>query len=68
MSETNSETLARWRNEDRLMRERKASGKWPAFECDSCRRVLSCCQRHHHHVGECCTHCGNDERHLRGVR
>ena len=54
---------------DRLFQERKKSGAWPAKRCPECQgrgyeRVGSaaCCVSYAHHVGDCCTHCGNDER------
>jgi hypothetical protein len=40
----------------------------PAVKCPQCasalQQTLVCCKRVGHHVGDCCTHCGNDERKL----
>lgn len=52
----------------------EVASKFPAWTCPSCERrgfknilrnglgCAGCCQSHHHHVGEFCSHCGNDER------
>lgn len=40
----------------------KARGVWPCETCDKCKRLGGCCLSYGHHVGDCCTHCGNDER------
>lgn len=39
-----------------------ASEQWPSGECEYCSRRGVCCRSHNHHVGDCCLHCGNDER------
>lgn len=62
MGMTKEEASKYYAEKDRLFAQRKASGEWPALTCESCQRGRGCCQRHHHHVGDCCTHCGNDER------
>jgi hypothetical protein len=40
----------------------------PCLLCRSCSDLMTqrtkCCKRDWHHVGDCCTHCGNDERSL----
>lgn len=91
MSETPTQTRARFAEKDRVFAEREKSRKWPILECDKCRyyacpscdkhpyyqQALACdrcgslvvqravcCQRTWHHMGDCCTHCGNDERNL----
>ena len=47
---------------DRVFELQKASGRFPAETCPKCEH--SCCERAWHHVGDCCLHCGNDERKL----
>lgn len=49
---------------DLIFEAQTESGDWPFQNCDKCGRVKACCQRHGHHLGDCCTHCGNDERKL----
>lgn len=58
-----------WEREDLLFQWRKATGNWSAHRCPQCQRrgyenigSSACCKSHFHHVGECCLHCGNDER------
>ncbi len=58
-----------WEREDLLFQWRKATGNWSAHRCPQCQRrgyenigSPACCKSHCHHVGECCLHCGNDER------
>lgn len=48
-----------------------ACGHGPYYRegsCSKCGHALKqgavCCKRDWHHVGDCCTHCGNDERKL----
>lgn len=40
----------------------------PSLSCGSCGQLVvqwaTCCKSVGHHVGDCCTHCGNDERKL----
>jgi len=48
---------------DRLFAERQASGEWPIKTCEDCKSG-ACCMRTWHHVGDCCVHCGLDERNL----
>ena len=52
-----------WIAKDKLFEIRKANGKFPSDTCEGCRSSI-CCNRHWHHVGDCCIHCGNDERTL----
>ena len=58
----------RFAEKDRAFTAQKASGTFPAVTCKECRgedlkrEVYGCCQRDWHHVGDCCLHCGNDER------
>ena len=54
---------------DRLFQERMQTGSWPAAHCPECLRrgyerigSAACCASYAHHVGDCCVHCGNDER------
>jgi hypothetical protein len=54
------EHTRRWKLHDQIFEHHKAAGIWPAESCDKCRGA--CCQRDYHHIGTCCTHCGNDER------
>lgn len=51
-----------YRRKDLLFAQRKLAKSWPVDSCTACGRRGGCCQAHHHHVGDCCTHCGNDER------
>ena len=55
--------------EDTLFHWREKTGQWPAFQCPKCQRrgferigSAACCKSYNHHLGECCLHCGNDER------
>jgi hypothetical protein len=50
----------RWAKKDRVFNMQKATGHFPAESCPKC--VSGCCHRDWHHVGDCCLHCGNDER------
>lgn len=56
------EERERFAKKDRIFELTKASGKFPAAACHEC--VSGCCKRAWHHVGDCCLHCGNDERKL----
>lgn len=42
----------------------KAVGVWAADSCPSCNSRGGCCNHYNHHLGDCCLHCGNDERKL----
>ena len=65
MGETDAQVAARFAAKDQRYAERKTTGKWPARICKVCQhKPGGCCQRNYHHVGDCCTHCGNDERRL----
>lgn len=52
----------RWREKDAAYARYKAKGEWPCWNCVKCKQERACCQRDWHHRGDCCTHCGNDER------
>lgn len=52
----------RWAKKDRDFEATKATGAFPAVKCPQCKS--GCCKRTWHHVGDCCLHCGNDERSL----
>jgi len=58
------EDRERFRRKDRLFAERRKAGAWPADECKSCISSGGCCVRYGHHMGDCCVHCGNDERNM----
>lgn len=68
MSETPAETAARFKAKNDEYARIARTGRWPIFDCADCRhrssQVPVCCKRDWHHVGDCCTHCGNDERSL----
>lgn len=55
-------------NKARRYAELVASGEWPQDKCEMCRRGGGCCKRAHHHLYDCCLHCGNDERNLRVMK
>lgn len=54
-----------YRVKDRLFDLTKQTGRWPALLCRKCQTRGGCCKYAYHHVGDCCIHCGNDERKLR---
>lgn len=58
--ETNEVATYRFKYKDQLFEETKQTGAWPAKTCVKCKN--GCCMRTWHHVGDCCLHCGNDER------
>lgn len=62
MGMTKEEAREHYAQKDRLFLAREQLDTWPSRTCEACKRVHGCCQSHHHHVGDCCTHCGNDER------
>lgn len=52
-----------------IFQERKQNGSWPADQCPECQRrgygrigSAAYCVSYAHHVGDCCLHCGNEER------
>ena len=45
--------------------EIKKSGEWPCKSCRKCVAQGACCSRDWHHIGDCCLHCGNDEREVK---
>ena len=51
-----------WAAKDQLFDQRQQSGQWPSDTCESCQARGGCCQYAYHHRGDCCVHCGNDER------
>jgi hypothetical protein len=53
-----------YREKDKLFNKHKKEGVWPIEGCHKCHKRGGCCQSHHHHIGDNCTHCGNDERHM----
>jgi hypothetical protein len=56
-------TITDWAEKDRIFEERRRSGRWPGQTCANCeRRGGACCNRDWHHSGDCCLHCGMDER------
>jgi hypothetical protein len=50
---------------DALFASQVASGIWPADTCPNCTAVGHCHLDFGHHLYDCCTHCGNDERNIR---
>jgi len=52
---------------DAQFRRNRESGQWPQDTCERCAAGGKCCQSAHHHLYDCCTHCGNDERNPRKV-
>lgn len=50
---------------DDVFRAQVRSGDWPQDTCEACQRTKRCCRSYSHHHGDCCTHCGNDERNPR---
>lgn len=65
MPETTEQTRKRFKEKDREFAELKSSGDWASKACHqpAC-KAGGCCLRYSHHVGDCCLHCGNDEREL----
>lgn len=48
----------RWQDfRDEVFTRRQLSGRWPGLRANG-----TCEQSHHHHAGDCCLFCGNDER------
>lgn len=58
--ETPVQTDARFEHKDQVFAELQKTGEWPSRTCPKCKH--GCCKRTWHHIGECCLHCGNDER------
>lgn len=56
--------VAYYKTKDMIWAARSAKKNWPAASCTACEH--GCCQRTWHHVGDCCIHCGMDERHGTG--
>lgn len=54
-----------WAEKDRQFAEQVKSGSWPSDTCDECMSVGHCHLNYGHHLYDCCTHCGNDERNIR---
>lgn len=50
--------------EDQQFDRQKRENEWPQDSCkfERCRSGSTCCKRVHHHNGNVCLHCGNDER------
>ncbi len=65
-----AEAVAYCRQRDREMKDdqqferQKLNNEWPQDSCSfaRCKSGSTCCKRNHHHSGELCLHCGNDER------
>lgn len=51
---------AYYKTKDMIWAARAAKKNWPAASCALCDH--GCCQRTWHHTGDCCIHCGMDER------
>jgi hypothetical protein len=64
LPESAEETSARFREKDRrYAATMRAGGVFPDASCKACdSRSGRCCQHHWHHIGDCCLHCGMDER------
>lgn len=58
-------TSEQWILKDAEFARLLRSGEFPCKSCADCYRG-ACCKRYWHHIGDCCTHCGNDERTIGG--
>lgn len=66
MGWTDAETKAYYAEQDAIYAAQVKLNQWPQDRCGCASR--GCCQRFNHHHGECCLHCGNDERNPREWR
>lgn len=72
MTMSAAEKRAFFEAKDRVFAQRQRDAAWPAQTCADCRRrgyqgpagTSACCTSFGHHLGDCCVHCGNDEREL----
>lgn len=55
-------TRKHFAEKDRQFEALKATGEWPYKTCEACHGRAGCCHHIWHHRGDCCLHCGNDER------
>ena len=62
MAWTEAETKAYYDEKDTIFRAQVQLDQWPSDRCETCQKRPGCCERYSHHVGDCCLHCGNDER------
>ena len=56
---------AHFAKKDAEYARRLRDNDWPSDTCDACKRKQGCCESFTHHNGDCCNHCGNDERNPR---
>ena len=47
---------------DTIFARRAELCRWPMANCNACEKRGGCGVSYNHHVGDCCLHCGNDER------